>query len=177
MKTVIVASTNPVKIASVEQGFARMFPDSSFEFVGVPVPSGVSDQPTSDLETYTGAMNRAQGAQAVHPDADYWVGLEGGVEEHHSGDLCVFGWVAVRAKDERHGKGRSSSFFLPNAVAELVRQGVELGSADDQVFGRTNSKQANGAIGLLTNDVISRSDYLRDAVVLALIPSKNEHLF
>lgn len=177
MQRVVVASTNPVKINAVREGFARMFPDASFEFEGITVPSGVSDQPMTDEETFVGAMNRATAAEAHMPDADYWVGLEGGIEEHYSGDMCVFGWMAVRSKEGKCGKGRTSAFFLPQAVADLVRQGVELGTADDQVFGRANSKQGNGAIGLLTNDAINRTGYYTEAVVLALIPFKNSDLF
>ena len=78
---IIVASKNPVKIASASEGFMRMFPEETFEFVGVSVPSGVSDQPMSNEETLTGAMQRAENASKDTPDADFWVGLEGGCED------------------------------------------------------------------------------------------------
>jgi non-canonical (house-cleaning) NTP pyrophosphatase len=58
-----------------------------------------------------------------------------------------------------------------------VRQGKELGEADDQVFGRHNSKQQEGAIGLLTGRVIDRTALYEEAVVMALIPFKNPTLF
>ena len=75
------------------------------------------------------------------------------------------------------GKGRSGTFFLPPKIAELIRQGKELGEADDIVFGRTNSKQENGAVGILTDGVVDRTKYYTEAVVLALIPFKNERLY
>jgi non-canonical (house-cleaning) NTP pyrophosphatase len=53
---------------------------------------------------------------------------------------------------------------------------MELGTADDVVFGRSNSKQANGSIGLLTDDALTRTNYYVDAVVMALIPFKKRHL-
>ncbi len=34
--------------------------------------------PMSDAETLMGATNRANNAKKEVPDADYWVGLEGG---------------------------------------------------------------------------------------------------
>ncbi len=61
MKTVVVASTNPVKIRAARAGFERMFPGEHFRVTGVAAPSGVSDQPASDGETYQGARNRAAG--------------------------------------------------------------------------------------------------------------------
>ena len=34
-----------------------------------------------DAETDQGAWNRVHSACVEHPDADFWVGIEGGVEE------------------------------------------------------------------------------------------------
>jgi non-canonical (house-cleaning) NTP pyrophosphatase len=57
MKKVIVASTNPVKIKTTEMGFAKMFPNETFEVEGVSAESEVSDQPMSEKETLLGATN------------------------------------------------------------------------------------------------------------------------
>lgn len=173
MKTIVVASTNPVKIAAALEGFRRMFPAEAFTARGVSVLSGVSDQPMTDAETLQGAHNRAVRARQAAPDADYWVGIEGGVEDR--GAVETFAWVVV-LDAQRTGKSRTATFDLPEEVARLVRQGVELGHADDQVFGRANSKQQNGSVGLLTDDVIDRTAYYAPAVILALIPFKNAGL-
>jgi non-canonical (house-cleaning) NTP pyrophosphatase len=53
---------------------------------------------------------------------------------------------------------------------------MELGEADDLVFGQINSKQQNGAIGILTNDLIDRESLYRPAVIMALIPFLNPTL-
>ncbi|HSG45648.1 MAG TPA: inosine/xanthosine triphosphatase, partial [Anaerolineales bacterium] len=173
---VIVASTNPVKIGSALLGFTRMFPDESFDVQGVSTLSNVSEQPMSSNETLIGATNRAQNVSKLVTEADYWVGIEGGIEDVNE-ELEVFAWAVVKSRDGKIGKGKTGSFFLPNKVAELVRQGVELGEADDIVFGRTNSKQANGAIGILTDDVITRTTYYVPAVIMAVIPFKNIMLY
>ena len=52
----------------------------------------------------------------------------------------------------------------------LVKQGLELGHADDKVFNRVNSKQGSGTVGILSNYVIDRSAYYEHALVLALVP-------
>jgi non-canonical (house-cleaning) NTP pyrophosphatase len=44
------------------------------------------------------------------------------------------------------------------------------------VFGRSNSKQQNGSVGILTHDVIDRTAYYVHAVILALIPFVNLQL-
>jgi len=66
---------------------------------------------------------------------------------------------------------------LPEAVARLVRAGKELGDANDIVFGRENSKQQEGAIGLLTGKVMDRTELYEHAMVLALAPIKGAEYF
>lgn len=176
MQKIVVASKNPVKLQAVETAFRRMFPQESFTVRGESVSSGVPDQPANDAETLRGAGNRARNAQAAYPEADYWVGLEGGIALDGD-DMQTFAWVVIRGKDGRQGKGRTGALFLPPAVARLVQAGKELGEADDIVFGKTNSKQANGATGLLTGDIITRADSYCSAVVLALIPFNHPDLY
>lgn len=175
MKRVIIASNNPVKIAAVREACSRMFPGEEFLFEGAAVSSGVTDQPRTNDETRQGALNRAAGAAAVAP-AHLHVGIEGGVEDTPGG-MEAFAWVAVSASDGKVGTARSAAFLLPPRVAALIRDGKELGDADDIVFGRINSKQDNGAVGILTGNAIERRDYYRDAVIMALIPFKNPDLY
>lgn len=181
MQSIVVASKNPVKVQAARQGFLRMFPGAELAFTAISAPSGVSDQPFSSAEALQGAVNRASNARAMQPKADFWVGIEGGVEaapegSPASGQLCAFAWVVVLSP-EQAGKARTGIFFLPPRVAELVHQGMELGEADDIVFGRTNSKQENGAVGLLTRDALDRVAFYEQAVILALIPFQNPELY
>lgn len=176
IKKIIVASGNPVKIKAALVGFLKMFPDEQFEANGFSVMSGVCDQPRSDRETFQGALNRANNAKLAAPEADFWIGLEGGVEDDDSG-MRSFAWIIVMDKGGRTGKGRTGTFFLPTKVVELIKQGKGLGEVDSIVFGKTNSKQQNGAVGVLTDNVIDRASFYTEAVVLALIPFKNENLY
>lgn len=176
MPTLLVASLNPVKISAARAGFERLFPEQTWVASGCDVPSGVSHQPMGDAETIAGAEGRCAAARVAHPGADFYVGIEGGCGEDPAG-LEAFAWVVIHDASGRVGRARSGSFLLPPAVAELVRQGVELGVADDRVFGRSNSKQANGAIGLLTADVIDRFAYYEHAVILALVSFRNPQLY
>lgn len=171
MKNVYLASANPVKINATGEGFRRMF--SGEEFVVRPVITNLNlpAQPRADEETLACATRRAVSARELSPDGDYWVGIEGGVCDREAG-LGTFAWVVILDR-QRVGKGRSGEFFLPEKVGELVRQGMELGEADDLVFAQQNSKQKNGAVGLLTDDAITRTELYVPAVIFALIPFKN----
>lgn len=172
---VVVASKNPVKLRATEDAFSKAFPDERFSFESVSVPSGVPDQPSGDGETRRGARNRAANAREEVPGADFWVGLEGGIERR-DGEVLAFAWMAVESS-ERLGEGRSSSFFLPSRVASLLGDGLELGDAIDEVFHRDNEKQKGGAVGVLTGDVVTRASFYTEALVLALVPFRNPGLY
>lgn len=175
MKTLVLASNNPVKVQATLNGFQKMFPDEECRVKAVPASSSVNSQPLSNAETLQGALNRVRLATQLILEADYWVGIEGGVEET-DGEMAAFAWVVVRSQ-EQMGKGRTGTFFLPPQVSDLIRQGKELGEADDIVFDRSNSKQDNGAVGLLTGNVIDRAQLYEQAVILALVPFKNTELY
>ncbi len=152
-----------------------MFYDEQFEIIGVSVPSNVSEQPMSSDETLLGATSRMNAARKQFPNAHYWVGIEGGLEREGKSYTC-FGWIVV-SNDTFTSTCRTANFPIPSRVAELVDQGMELGAADDIVFGRTNSKQDNGTIGLLTRNLIDRAGLHEHAAIIALIPFVNEHLY
>ena len=175
MKKVIISSKNPVKINAVKSGFQKMFPDETFDYMGVSVQSEVSDQPLTDNETFQGATNRANNAKSLFAEADYWVGIEGGIEKIDN-EMEVFAWVFIISNNQK-GQSKTATFLLPKKIVSLVNQGKELGTANDIVFNKTNSKQKNGTVGILTNDIINRTTYYVDAVVLALIPFKNDELY
>ena len=170
---VIIASHNPAKIRAVNEAFSRQFPGESIELEPVSVESGVSDQPRSDRETRQGARNRAQNAFELHPEGDFWIGLEGGIET--LGDqLMAFAWMAALGGDGRISLARTVTLPLPPAVSALVDQGLELGDANDQVFSTINSKQKGGAFGLLTHGLYTRESVYTEALIIALVPFVNE---
>lgn len=175
MKKIVVASQNPVKKEAVINGFHRIFPGEAFKVECVSVSSGVSDQPMTDQATRMGAINRASQSRQARPEADFWVGVEGGCDRMDD-QMVAFAWVVV-CSHRRQGCARTALFQLPPAVQSLIESGMELGDADDQVFGRQNSKQKSGAVGLLTGDVVTRTSLYEQAVILALIPFRNPGLY
>jgi non-canonical (house-cleaning) NTP pyrophosphatase len=139
-----------------------------------------------DDETRRGAFTRAQTAAQQYrgPCADFAVGLEGGIVDLvvplppflpggglTTQDMSCFAWMCVlHIPTQRWGFARTASFSLPEVVATFVRGGMELGDADDKVFGRSGSKQEEGAVGILTHGAITRAAYYEHALLLALAP-------
>jgi inosine/xanthosine triphosphatase len=176
MSTVLIASTNPVKINSSEQAFKQVFPENTFEFKGTNFPSGVPDQPMGEAETLQGARNRARAARQARPEVDYCVGIEGGLIET-DGDLISVAWIVIINKHGQESAASTGTFKLPKQMAEEVRNGLELGAAADKLHGTINVKQGQGTVGLLTHGAINRTDYYVHAGILALIPFKNPELY
>lgn len=175
-KKVIIASHNPVKLNAVKTGFTKMLQDEKFSFEGISVSSGVEDQPMQDSITFTGALNRVNNAMAKIQDADFWVGIEGGIEKTGPGEMQAFAWIVIKSR-QHTGKAKTGTFFLPYEIIRLIEAGKELGEADDILFGYSNSKQQHGAVGILTGNAINRTDLYSEGVILALIPFKQPEYY
>lgn len=172
---VAVGSKNPVKVHAVKLAFESVFPEENWEVEGVDVKSGVSSQPMSDDESIRGAKNRAQKA-LKKLKADYGVGLEGGL--HKINDKWFdCGWIVVIDDKGNEGIGSSVRIETPKKMMELILQGKELGVVCDIIFGTENSKQSNGHFGLMTKNVVTRTEGYKDAVAMALSRFVHPHLF
>ncbi len=172
---VVVGSNNPVKVAAVREAFSAVFPTRDFTYESCSAASNVSEQPIGSKETRAGAYNRAEDCKLMCPEADFWVGLEGGIEKEEN-QYWVIAWMCVMSPT-KIGYGKAGAFALPNQITTLLEQGTELGHATDSVFKEVNSKHRSSTVGLLTDDVITRTDYYREALVYALIPFNKPELY
>lgn len=172
---VAVGSQNPVKIEATRRAFEALWPEEAWEVFGIDASSGVSLQPMSDEESIRGARNRARQA-LERTGADYGVGLEGGL---HKIGAYYFdcGWVVAINREGDEGIGSTARIVTPPRIIKLILEGMELGAANDAVFGVTNSKQGEGHFGLMTKNVITRSDGYMQGVVMALSRFVHPHLF
>jgi inosine/xanthosine triphosphatase len=172
---VVVGSTNPRKIESVERAFKLVWPNKSVDVVGVKAQSGVAEQPMSTAETIAGARNRARHAEELEPEADFWVGQEGG--------LCQLekvwherAWMIVRHK-QQEGMGSTVSVEMPQSIMKHIAPDKDIGYAVQQAFGINEIGKANGIFGFLTNNAVSRTEAYTHAVCMALAPFVHEDLF
>lgn len=164
ISTVAVGSTNPVKVAAVKQVIQRIWPLANV--INVAVAPGVSVQPLTDEEAISGASNRARLALAT-TDADLGIGVEGNTVETPQG-MFTTAWVVAVTRTGMSGIGGGGRLWLPSAVARAVRAGGELGPLMDELAGEANTKQRQGAVGILTAGLITREEALATAVTFAL---------
>ncbi|WP_410176182.1 inosine/xanthosine triphosphatase [Shewanella cyperi] len=177
MKTsisLLVGSTNPVKIAAARDAFAAVFKDTEILCRGISSPSGVADQPMTREDTRLGAINRARFCES-QGGADYFIAMEGGVDCFEDGP-ATFAYVAIVHQD-RLSVGRSAQLPLPPRVYHALQQGQELGHVMDALFNTVNVKHAGGAIGLLTANAATRGSSYTQALILALAPMLHPELY
>lgn len=172
---IAVGSDNPVKVTAVKKAFLKVWPKKNCLVTGLVTDSGVSNQPMSDEESIKGAQNRARQALGK-AKADFGVGLESGLQKIGRHWFCC-GWVVVIDKYGNIGTAASVRIEMPKKIMILIDQGVELGQAADKFFERKNVKQKEGFFGLMTNNIISRTDAYIDGVVMALVRFIKTELF
>ncbi|GGK20153.1 NTPase [Caldalkalibacillus thermarum] len=172
---IYVGSENPAKIKAVEMAVAHIirlekercgnaFTLEGIRVQGHAVSSGVSAQPRSDEETIQGALNRCRALKRKAPAA-VCIGLEGGVQESSYG-LLLTNWGALIDEAGQTYIAGGLRIPLPPEIAEAVRRGQELGTVIDRYAHQTNVRQKEGAIGILTQGYIDRSQLFRDIVLL-----------
>lgn len=162
---VAVGSTNPTKRDPVKKIFTIHFP--GVEVRGVSVASGVSEQPKSMEEMFTGARNRAKAALEKIQEAEYGVGIEGGLQQYS------FGWfecslVVIMDRKGEIGVGSSGGLTLPRSVLDRIGAGKNLEEAVDELFGTTQIGESVGMFGIFTKNVVTRSEGVAHGVAFAL---------
>jgi len=176
---VLVGSTNPVKINAAKVAICQIFPQTDIECVGIHSPSGVPDQPMTELETRQGAINRVSYCQSLaesgEQSAQLFVAMEGGVDNFEHGP-ATFAYIVV-ATATQVSVGRSALLPLPSCVYRSLAAGEELGDVMDKLFNTENIKQQGGAIGLLTRGHATRESIYTQALILAMAPLLNPELY
>jgi len=175
---IIVASKNSVKVDAVREVISQYKFLADAKISSAVVASGVSEQPKSLEETVKGAVNRAIGAFEF---CDYSFGIESGLIEVPYTKTGFMDTCACVIYDGRQTHiGLSCAFECPASIMQTVMQErCDLNHAFQKAGLTSNPKlgNADGAIGLLTKGRITRKDYTKQAIMMALIHLENYELY
>jgi inosine/xanthosine triphosphatase len=185
---VAVGSTRRPKLNAVTEALGLLGPllgaGVEFEVLGFEVASGVNHTPGTREELMRGARQRAEAlvelGRAMGKVWHYCVGLEGGLDVfQEDGRRCVLleSWAYVTDGTRGH-YGRSGGVELPEALAhEVLENGVELSLAIDRFAGTVGIRDAQGAWGVLSRNLITRQEAFRVAVIAAFAPFYNAKMY
>jgi len=185
---IVVGSTRRPKLAAVSEAIrdfgVLLAPGVEFDVIGVEVESGVGHTPANRAELMLGARHRAETLVRLAPEKAeswrYFVGLEGGldvIQEDVGRRVLLESWAYVSDGQSGH-YGRSGGVEIPDALArEVLEKGVELSAAIDTFAGAAGIRDAQGAWGVLSSGLISRTEAFRLAVVAAFAPFYNAKMY
>jgi len=181
-------SDRAAKIMSVRAAVARVAEiDSAWRDANVvarPVRTDAPAMPLNDWELMSGARQRALAVRQIlvdqKLDADLYVGLEGGFHSISvEGEWHTFlrGWAFV-TDGERESFGMSPSIEVPDAIVKDVIQGKrELGIVIDDFAGIRDVRSKQGAWGVLSRDLLTRSMSFEAALIAAFAPFYNAAMY
>lgn len=186
---ILVGSTNPVKVQAAVLAAGQFEQFNSCEVVPCKVPSGVDDQPRTLSETMQGAINRARASFITAQNtkiARLGIGIEGGLAKV---ELTNTGYMNICAACIYDGHqqflGISSGFEHPDSVlTEVFENGLEVSDAyvaagllAGSGISALELRQGPGAIGFMTLNSVSRTDYCVQALIPAFGALLRKELF
>jgi len=187
IERIALGSDRAAKIMAVRASVARVAEIDaawrSTSIVARPVKTDAPLMPLTDWELMIGARQRAQAVRKILLEqklsADLYVGLEGGFHSISlEGEWHTFlrGWAFV-TDGERGSFGMSPSIEVPNSIVTEVVKGRELGIVIDEVAGMRDVRSKQGAWGVLSRDLLTRSDSFEAALLAAFAPFYNAKLY
>jgi len=166
------------RIATIDPGWSEV------NVVARRVETTVPAMPLTDWHLMQGARERALGAleslKARRLEADIYVGLEGGFHSVSiEGEWHTFlrGW-AYATDGQKSAFGAAPSISVPQDLVTRVVDGRrELGEVIDEVTGGRDIRSRQGAWGILSRDLVTRSMSFELALIAAFAPFYNPKLY
>jgi inosine/xanthosine triphosphatase len=167
-----------LRIAALDEGW------SAAEVVARKVETGVPEMPLTNEQLMRGAKTRADGVRELlskeGTSAQLFVGLEGGlhsvlIDDQWHTFLC--GWAYV-TDGARGTFGAAPSISLPDFIARsVIDGGRQLGEVIDELTGLEDVRSRQGAWGVLSRELLTRSHSFEAALVAAFAPFYNKRLY
>ena len=188
VKTIALGSDRAAKIMAVRARVARIAtidPDwANANVVARRVETNIPAMPLTDWQLMQGARERALAARDVlrsrRLEADIYVGLEGGFHSVSiEGEWHTFlrGW-AFATDGDQSAFGAAPSISVPAQLVKKVVEGRrELGTVIDEVTGGHDIRSKQGAWGVLSRDLVTRSMSFELALIAAFAPFYNPRLY
>jgi inosine/xanthosine triphosphatase len=187
-KSIALGSDRAAKIMAVRAAVARIAAvDSAWRDASVvarSVKTNAPSMPLSDQELMQGARLRAEAVREIllqqNLEAELYVGLEGGFHSILHGEewqTFLRGWAYV-TDGQRGSFGMSPSISVPDLIVAAVVDGKrELGVVIDEVAGTRDVRSRQGAWGVLSRDLLTRSMSFEAALIAAFAPFYNASLY
>lgn len=169
MKEFVLSSNNEAKRKAALQAIFEIFGAGNI-LRSIVAPSGVRATPLSHEECVLGASNRVDFIRSAYPDADYYIGAEGGLNMV-AGKWFIGGWVVVENKQKVRHLGSSAWVEMPDFLTKSIDADIPLSEVirpehfPPDLYQR---RETLGTNGLITQGVYSRVNEFNDALRVSL---------
>jgi len=172
---IAIGTKNPAKINAVKDAFKKM--NLNIEALTESVKSEVSEMPLDNDEILLGAKNRAKNVYSFFKNkADYGIGIEGGIIKHQD-DYYVRGWISIYNGKIYSNAGSLVLPFPKELGNHIFETREELGPLMDELMQDFEINKRQGSVGVMTNNVISRSHVFTDAIIAGFMEFHNTFFY
>lgn len=164
---IIVCSKNKAKNEAVNNVMKQYLKE--FEIKSLETNSGVSETPVGDEEGIKGCFNRIKDAISQEANGDFYVAMEGILNETKYGTfLC--GWTVIyNKKVNEYYYGCSAKVKIPDEIIAKMDKSKRLSDIVAEFVGNTGDEISKiGTNGVLTNGTYTRTDEFIDSVSCAI---------
>lgn len=182
---ICVGSLNPTKINATKIAFGKYF--DNIQIYNVKVDSKVSDQPIGLKKILKGAITRAKSAlnflinEKMVNQGTFGVGIEAGLVNvpYSNTNYMDLQFCAIIDEKKQLSLGSGVAFEYPQSVIDQILKNTnkEIGGIMGKLAGNMNLKNESGANSFLSNNAITRTEILTQAVICALLPYMNKSLY
>lgn len=161
---IAIGSGNNYKIRAIMAALEELNPNEEIWVDNADVPSGVSEQPVGNEETFKGAENRIEEIKKRYPDADIWIAVEAGLDEMGKGHYANVQACVIKLKNGRTSRGKSAGYEVPPEWCKvaMTKEGG-MATVFKERFGPNK-----GGTRRLTENFYTRAKLIGDAVKLAI---------
>lgn len=186
---IALGSARAAKIMAVRAACARIAQVDGVwgraEIVARAVVTSAPAMPLTDMQLMQGARERAEAVRDAlereGQQADFYVGLEGGfhsITVDGARHTFLRGWAYAADALRRGNFGAAPSVSVPREIVQRVeRTRRELGDVIDDVANERDVRSRQGAWGVLSRDLLTRSMSFESALIAAFAPFYNPQLY
>ena len=186
-----IGSTNKAKIEACKNAFKGLkrqflYNGQKIEFYPLETRTTVPDMPLHKDDLMKGALERAlfvyDHFNRQENPVDFALGLEGGVYKDNQifvdqAQTFLQSWVYA-FNGEKGYFGGSPALPLPQTISSaLYGEERELAEIIDDFSGQKDVRSNEGAFGILTRDLITRSTSFYLAVINSMVPFLNKQYY
>ena len=173
---IAIWTKSPPKVKAIQQAIDEVvyFKDMDIEIIPLKVSSDISDMPISLEENMLGAKNRAYNCKK-EVEADLYIWMEWWTTMIED-KAYLFGVVYVLDKNWNSHYGISNMIEIPEYFRwKIYDEGLELWPVSTELTQETWDRRQTWVFGLISDDMITRTDQFVLAFKSAIVPFYNKY--